>query len=170
MSSPSNPVNIRVPRPAIGGAIDGISASYTTPIGTPDLRALRANYVGTPPRNIPPRTSAATPARDASPLLPAADTATPVHKKIAFGGISAQRADGPVHDTETPPPLDLDDLPEEDKAKVLRRHLVSKEERQKGLSTPDRPSRSPSASGHRVPREDTEPFPVPYDAPGADIT
>ena len=168
----SNPVNIRVPRPVAGG--DGISGSFvgTTPLGTPDLRALRAIYAGTPPPNIPPR-GLGTPARAPSPLPLPSLSATPNLRPPVIGGISARRPDSPAHGSDTPPVLDLDDMPEEDKAKVLRRHLVSKEERQKHadrVSNSDLPSRPPSSAKSRPQRADTELFPVPYDAPGADIT
>ena len=68
---------------------------------------------------------------------------------------------------------------------MLRKHLVSREARQGNRpATPDLaipgPSNNDSDSGNlshrssvsqiRLQREDTEPFPVPYDAPGADIT
>lgn len=95
-----------------------------------------------------------------------------------LSGISARRPSTPSsgHDAIC---VDLGDLPDEEKAKVLRRHLVSREERQAG-SESDVPeqeiSRQPSVmftqgssiQPHR--RQDTDPFPVPYDAPGADIT
>lgn len=79
----------------------------------------------------------------------------------------------------------FDELTDEEKARVLRRHLVSKEERQnngagpsdQAAGTSSRPDSTPgnlsnrsSVSQFRPQREDTEPFPVPYDAPGADIT
>jgi proton-coupled amino acid transporter len=166
-------VNIRVPRPALGAAVDGISGSYATPIGTPDLRALRAHYVGTPPPNIPPRGIVATPARTVSPFLPASGSATPISRNAVVAETSVRRADTHAHGTETPLPVDLDDFPEEEKAKVLRRHLVSKEERLKRLSNSDSglPSRTPSPRRQTsIERKDTELFPVPYDAPGADIT
>ena len=77
----------------------------------------------------------------------------------------------------------FDELTDEEKARILRRHLVSREERQ--IVGPDQPvagtssrpgsdsgevSKRSSSSQLRLQREDTEPFPVPYDAPGADIT
>lgn len=82
----------------------------------------------------------------------------------------------------------LDDLTDADKAKILRRHLVSREERNlnlgEGTSATRRSphgsvssgsdggelSKRPSSAQIRVQREDTEPFPVPYHAPGADVT
>jgi len=66
---------------------------------------------------------------------------------------------------------------------VLRRHLVSRDERDTPEGSKD-PQESPSIHGSdpgmlsqrssssqiRPQREDTEPFPVPYHAPGADVT
>jgi solute carrier family 36 (proton-coupled amino acid transporter) len=125
-----------------------------SPVGTPDLHALRAAYIGTPPvvPNIPPRgtgTSSPIPGRDA--IRP---------------------------DIPDPTPLDIDDLPEEEKIKALRKYLVSKTERQ-DPNAPTAPgvqtsasrngASSPSSVKH-VEREETEPFPIPYHAPGADVT
>ncbi|KAF8071748.1 transmembrane amino acid transporter protein-domain-containing protein [Lyophyllum atratum] len=85
------------------------------------------------------------------------------------------------------PPVDLDGLPDEEKAKVLRRHLVSRQEREGGPSTESvdgngsdhhltvdgteqgPSSRRPSTSLHPE-RDDSEPFPIPYNAPGGDVT
>lgn len=72
--------------------------------------------------------------------------------------------------------VDLEDLPDEEKAKVLRRHLVSKDNRAGSNgsegSASTGPSRKSSNAQLRAPmrREDTEVFPVPYHAPGADVT
>ncbi|KAJ3791936.1 vacuolar amino acid transporter 4 [Lentinula aff. detonsa] len=145
MSSPSKPLGI--PR-------RGSQSRSATPAGTPDLRALKAQVIsGTPPvglsippPNIPPRTSSSAPS-------------------------------GPSGPSRTESPLDL---PNEEKAKILRRHLVSREERereridtQEGTPsfTPESPSQTRRSSGSgRIAREDSEPFPVPYAAPGADVT
>ncbi|TFK69689.1 hypothetical protein BDN72DRAFT_870584 [Pluteus cervinus] len=121
--------------------------------------------------------------------------------------------------SDTPPPGTVEDLPDEEKARVLRRYLVSKEERVAALAKPRTASNagselavsgsaseapgglvgqlrrslaaggrldndgigSPSAgesrrssiaaSGRQVHvKDDTEPFPIPYHAPGADVT
>ncbi|KAF9466587.1 transmembrane amino acid transporter protein-domain-containing protein [Collybia nuda] len=82
--------------------------------------------------------------------------------------------------------VDLVEMPDEEKVKVLRRHLVSKEERNNGhgearsiadsdLEAPHVPdvgsSRRSSSGANAGPmREDSEPFPIPYHAPGADVT
>lgn len=194
MTSPSQPVNIGSPRLVSGSPFEGVSGSFTTPVGTPDLRALRAQYtaVGTPPPpNIPPRGTpvsaqrtgesplSSTPLFEGSPLRPGPQV---------IGGISAARgrpATPSGSGSETPPRIDLDGLTDEEKAKVVRRHLVSKDERLNG------PGKTPSIAGSDLeipqshlhsrrsssntgpthpPREDTEPFPIPYHAPGADVT
>ncbi|KAJ3739350.1 vacuolar amino acid transporter 4 [Lentinula detonsa] len=129
MSSPSEPLGI--PR-------HGSQSRSATPAGTPDLRALKAQVIsGTPPvglsippPNIPPRTSSSAPSGPSGP----------------------SRTESPLD-----LPVDLDDLPDEEKAKILRRHLVSREERER--------ERIDTQEG-----EDNEPFPVPYAAPGADVT
>ncbi|KAF9485185.1 hypothetical protein BDN70DRAFT_910316 [Pholiota conissans] len=199
MTSPSQPVPIRSP-PRRGFALpdnDGPGSHSTPPIlGTPDLRALRAQYAGTPPLpNIPPRNSVTpTPRRD-SWSVPATTDGSPRRGPgpSAMGGLSATRqpASTTAGDSSVTP-IDLDDLPDEEKAKVLARHLVPKELRAKASSiTPkggdansssgsllEVPSGSESghtlsrrsSSGQVVRREDSEPFPIPYDAHGADVT
>ncbi|KAJ3992994.1 vacuolar amino acid transporter 4 [Lentinula boryana] len=124
----------------------GSQSRSATPAGTPDLRALKAQVIsGTPPVGTPASLSTA---------------------RIQLVGPS--RTESPL------------DLPNEEKAKILRRHLVSREERereridtQEGTPsfTPESPSQTRRSSGSgRIAREDSEPFPVPYAAPGADVT
>ncbi|KAF9056825.1 amino acid transporter [Rhodocollybia butyracea] len=168
MSSPSRPLSI--PR-------RGSHSQAATPIGTPDLRALRAQvFSGTPPvglsiplPNIPLRTSSPAPFEGAPESLSSART--PLSGPLA----------GPSSRTDSPAnlPVDLDDLPDEEKARILRRHLVSKEERERGEQQDDDANSSVAEPGPMtrrssgsvgVTREDTEPFPVPYNAPGADVT
>ncbi|KAJ3919918.1 vacuolar amino acid transporter 4 [Lentinula edodes] len=166
MSSPSKPVGI--PK-------RGSQSQSVTPAGTPDLRALRAQVIsGTPPvglsippPNIPPRTSSPVPLGQLVEGTPASSSTA----RIQLAGPS--RTDSPLN-----LPLDLDDLPDEEKAKILRRHLVSKGERERerrenpevtSLSEPVSQTRRSSGSG-RIAREESEPFPVPYAAPGADVT
>lgn len=89
----------------------------------------------------------------------------------------------------------LADVPDEEKARVLRRHLVSADER--GASSPTPMGQSPAGSGVNMggtptraefedvpgesgvngygsidaqPRDDSDQFPIPYDAPGGDVT
>lgn len=160
-------------------------------MGTPELRALRAQYaaMGTPPSNIPPRgnTPMARSGSSGISLVPPSDASVPRPGPQAVGGISAGKGPGtPGSGAETPGLPDLDGLPDEEKLKVLRRHLVSKEERQNrfgevpadlisNLSVPETTARSRrSSSGEgtsaQVQREDSEPFPIPYHAAGADVT
>ena len=75
----------------------------------------------------------------------------------------------------------LDDLTDEEKAKILRKHLVSPNERNPveddsrrgsmsaGSDSGDISKRS-SVAQLRPQRQDSEAFPVPYHAPGADVT
>ncbi|KAJ8521945.1 hypothetical protein ONZ45_g1461 [Pleurotus djamor] len=190
MSTPSKPVNIRSPKLGPTESDEALNAQ-ATPIGTPDLRALRAQYVGTPPPpNIPPRGTPGPP-RNGSPAIssvglpPVGVSVSPSPRLLPIVPPS-RRSETPLQvpqqgvsfgATEAIPPLSLEDLPDEEKARVLRRHLVSKGERQgvpggvggtraEGSSTPS--SRRSSQLGPR--REDSEPFPIPYHAPGADVT
>ncbi|KAJ3982984.1 vacuolar amino acid transporter 4 [Lentinula detonsa] len=168
MSSPSKPLGI--PR-------RGSQSRSATPAGTPDLRALKAQVIsGTPPvglsippPNIPPRTSSPAPSGPFVEGTPASLSTA----RIQLAGPS--RTESPLD-----LPVDLDDLPDEEKAKILRRHLVSREERERERIetqeatpsfTPEPTSQTRRSSGSgRIAREDSEPFPVPYAAPGADVT
>ncbi|KAH7926377.1 amino acid transporter [Leucogyrophana mollusca] len=182
MSSPSKPVNIGSPR------LRPSSASLT-PIGTPDLRALRAQYSGTPPvPNIPARYTPTTAANDGGvsfessslgPIIPPTGS-LPKAPRPSFGGISAKRpsSSGVPGSGGDSTPIDMDSLTDEEKARVLRRHLVMRDERQ-GAEQDARASGSDGApsAGSSTPvvrptllREPTETFPIPYDAPGADVT
>ncbi|KAF8627983.1 hypothetical protein AX15_004114 [Amanita polypyramis BW_CC] len=163
MSSPSQPVNIRQARPVTTDSV-ATSTANTPAFGTPDFRSRRILYSGTPPPpNIPPRT-VSIPPRAGSPAFPPAET--------------PQRA-GPstlgLTETQIPSPFDLDDLPEEEKIRVLRRHLALNEER----FGPDDETKSIFASEVDVPNEpdpigtpssSAGPFPIPYHAPGVDVT
>ncbi|KAG5647379.1 hypothetical protein DXG03_000447 [Asterophora parasitica] len=199
MTSPSKPVAIKSPRLAPSEAPDpSAPASFTTPIGTPSLNALRAQYAGTPtPPNIPLRGTTPTNAnqRTTSPgtniIFSKSDNPSPLRPgPQPVGGLSAtavtsSNTSGIGSGSETPP-VDLDGLPDEEKAKVLRRHLVSKKERDGdressdvneasdqhlAVDAPERAtlSRRPSSSTHPD-RQQSEPFPIPYNAPGADVT
>ena len=187
MTSPSRPFDIPSPRQAQSATAEGTPPVFGTPSSaSPSPRFLRAQYTGTPPvPNIPPR-SGATPIgtpRTAQPFLPGpAGEPSSSSPRLTVGGISARRPSTPASGQLDNP---FDDLTDEDKARVLRRHLVSREELQNNRpSTPDQVPGSSSRRGSdtgnishrssvsmlRPQREDTEPFPVPYDAPGADIT
>lgn len=78
--------------------------------------------------------------------------------------------------------MDLDDLPAEDKARVLRRHLRFREEHRPSRTDlrssdgsdqdtldPDDPP-AESSTPLRIPREVSDTFPIPYHVPGADVT
>lgn len=60
----------------------------------------------------------------------------------------------------------LADVPDEEKARVLRRHLVSAEER----SSATTPAGGSGDDDSAVERPNDEAFPIPYDAPGGDVT
>jgi hypothetical protein len=94
--------------------------------------------------------------------------------------------------SETPPVLDLDTLPDEEKAKVLRQLLALPQERQnnsgeaKSIAGSDRESSRdleqtsssrqsslrhlPSGVKDALQLDDEDSFPIPYNAPGADVT
>ena len=191
MTSPSQPLNIKVSSTRGGpGDLESHPASFAPSFtGTPDLRAIRAQFSGIPP-NIPARGSATPSLHPASSTvslraLPERSTSRPTPQLIS--GLSATRETLGTS-SETPPIADLiDDLPAEEKTKVLERHLVSKDQRMKALtegnsfkdsvmdriSRPDSPStisrRSSNGLSQRQ-KEDSEPFPILYDAPGADVT
>lgn len=175
MTSPSQPLNIKR-----GGPADSESqpTSYTPSLGTPHLRAIRAQFSGIPP-NIPLRGSVTPSLRPASSnvsLHTPPDRSAPRATPQLISGLSATRQ----------PIADLDDLPAEEKAKVLERHLVPKEQRMKaivegksgsGLDGVDPGSGSPFTISRRSSngisqhqKDDLEPFPIPYDIPGADVT
>ena len=175
-----NPLNAEGTPPTFGTPNLGISAS-------PSPRFLRAQYNGTPPPpNIPPRSNATPIGTPRAPLnyLPSLAGEPSSYSSRGLVGLPGSRPSGvaqPGALVDNP----FDDLTDEEKARVLRKHLVSREERQTNAAGPSDPvpaasSRAESESGnlskrssfsqYRVQREDTEPFPVPYDAPGADIT
>lgn len=180
MSSPppSLPVSIGSPRRR-----EDFRSGTPTPTGSPDIRALRAQLQGTPPiPNIPARytpVSSSYSGREV-PL----GTSFPTNElavRPPFSIVSGMRpstSDSPRSGIDFGA-VDLDNLPGEEKARILRRHLVLPDERQSraetsSMSGSDR-EEGPSASvltPLRTPqtRESSEAFPIPYDAHGADIT
>ncbi|GMK53645.1 hypothetical protein CspeluHIS016_0102310 [Cutaneotrichosporon spelunceum] len=70
----------------------------------------------------------------------------------------------------------LAEVTDEEKARVLRRHLVSAEERGSGSKAPTPANDTTSIEGSSqagdssVAQMPEEPFPIPYDAPGGDVT
>ncbi|KAF9260010.1 vacuolar amino acid transporter 4 [Marasmius fiardii PR-910] len=184
MSSPSSkPVAIK-PKTLRPESINDDNALRSAS-GSLDTRHLRAQFPGTPPNaalNIPlPRTG--TP-MSSSPAI----SSTPVPIGSADAQLLRGRASANRSSNASPmvQPVDLEDLPDEEKARILRRHLVLKEERERDLREVEdeeqqaqqlsvaAPSGSRSNSGSGtprvVPREVSEAFPIPYDAPGADVT
>ncbi|KAG0700274.1 amino acid transporter [Suillus ampliporus] len=183
MSSPSRPVNIGSPRQ---GHV--FHSGTPTPTGTPDLRAWRAQYTGTPPvPNIPARFTpdSFTSGSPGLNTLPQSEFLGRAYR-LPSGGISSARPSisgtpGSGFDSGA---LDLDNPPDEDKARVIRRHLLMREERQNRgdvnsiagseldgrVPNDDVPSAGSSTPPPAVLIEETEVFPIPYEAPGADIT
>ncbi|KAG1804416.1 amino acid transporter [Suillus subaureus] len=182
MTSPSRPVNIGSPRQ------DNVFHSGTpTPIGTPDLRAWRAQYTGTPPvPNIPARFSpeSFTSGSLGQNLLPQSEFLGRAYR-LPPTGISPRPSSaitpGSGFDSSV---LDLDTPPDDHKARVIKRHLLMREERQNRgdvnstsgslldgrVFNDDTPSPGSSTPPPATSREETEVFPIPYEAPGADIT
>lgn len=171
MTSPSKPLSIRNAGVIRGGHAESVTASFanSSAIGTPDFRSRRVGlqFAGTPPPNIPPRARSVVPGT-ASPgiSLPPSDIHTPQRgASSTYGGISAARPSG----AQTP--ADVDDLTEEEKIKVLRRHLALHQDRPLGETS----STTGTDAEGQVPDPDStpstaEPFSIPYHAPGADVT
>jgi proton-coupled amino acid transporter len=187
MTSPSQPLNINVSSTSGGQTdLESHSVSFAPSVGTPDLRAIRAQFSGIPP-NIPARgsvTPSLHPASSTASLRALPERSTSRSTPQLISGLSATRETIGTS-SETPPIADLDDLPAEEKAKVLERHLVSKDQRMKAFTegnnsfkdsvipAPDSPftiSRRSSNGPSQRQKEDQEPFPILYDAPGADVT
>lgn len=190
MSAPnSKPVGIASPRLRSDDAASFDSRGVS---GSPG----RAGWAGTPPPNIPPRFISAgsrpgsfTPTAGAA--FPNSRTSTPRDDAASGQGNDYLRVAGGVPPDDrggraTPTLQDLDDLPDEDKAKVLRRHLVSREEREaESLRRPSVASARPAMDAVQFnsndsggssyapsvgPGEDLDPFPVPFSSAGGDIT
>jgi proton-coupled amino acid transporter len=180
MSTPTRPVNIR---PGTSRNGDGSPIS-----GSPNVRALRGQY-GTPPvPNIPPRNIPVSSPNINIGILGSGSPRPSAPGTPIIGGIRMHAPGGPGSGTRTPASgyeNPFEELTDEEKARILRRHLVSREEREHQLdrkssfgSFADRgegPSRSKrqSINASRDPilaREDSDPFPIPYHTPGADLT
>lgn len=187
MSTPSKPLSIGSPhlRPRLDNETE-------EPVSqTPDLRQLRQQF-GTPPTwaAIPPFRSpgTVTPLAVGSPARPSssADARSQNIRQIT-SPLAADAVTGTSTPLEVP---DLATLGEEEKIKVLRKHLVSREQRlghSRGASnhsqlSSGRPSlhepnsnRSHSRQASRPSspgpsKNNSEPFPLPYNALGGDIT
>ena len=178
MSSPARPVNIRPGTPQ-----DHDASSIS---GSPGIRALRTQY-GTPPiPNIPPRNIPAS-----SPNINIGTGSGSPRPSIAgtpiIGGIR-MHSGGPGSGTRTPASgyeNPFEELTDEEKARIIRRHLVSREQREHQLDRqssigsfadrgegPSRTQRQSVNASHdpAPPVDDSEPFPIPYHTPGADLT
>lgn len=192
MTSPTRPVNIVSPRLSSAAGVGTPSSrrgpgSRGSPAGTPysvggtpDLRSLRAQYVGTPPLpNIPPRTGTPRPSSSTEPLVFGRGSPRPAP---ALSELSARRPTTPaavglgLEDAPPPDPtIDTESFQGDERVKVLRKHLVSREERQAANynGSSGLPSRQASSSNLAIefqPDPDPDAFPVPYHTPGADIT
>lgn len=169
---PSKPVDIASARTRATVDPSGDTGSPSVS-GSPSARALRALYAGTPPPpNIPVRSS---------------QTPFGTPRGLGFAG-SFPSGEGPSsrrvstalpRRPGTPVSGDanfLDDLSEEDRARVLRKHLVSRDERTDSprgsiSALPDNGALSKRSSASQLHVQgESEPFPVPYHAPGADVT
>ena len=170
MSSPSKPLSIGSPRPR-QLIDDGDDENIAH---TPDLRQLRQQF-GTPPvgTTIPPFRTPGSLSHTAigSPLRPSSSAAIRSHGT----GTPLETADVPA-------------LGDDEKIKILRKHLVSREERmghsantsrlssrrpsvhenQGSQQTPSRHETRPSTPGPS--QSSSSPFPIPYHSPGGDIT
>ncbi|CCL98797.1 uncharacterized protein FIBRA_00802 [Fibroporia radiculosa] len=176
--SPSKPLDIASPRSA-STELPSTPVPVSVISGSPSPRALRAQYAGTPPPpNIPRRgTPLGTPNIAGNSPLPGSTLLAGVGEpssSVPVGGLSARRPSGLSSTPGSGSDLHmLDELTDEDKAKILRRHLVSRQEREGSISASSdngAVSKRSSMSHLRTQREDSEPFPVPYHAPGADVT
>jgi solute carrier family 36 (proton-coupled amino acid transporter) len=182
MSSPSKPLAIGSPR-GRDSAAAGAASETALPLGTPDNRALRAAYIGTPPvPNIPPRGGTPRLGSDSPSsnnlALPKTGSSNDIVNSFAsrkgstFGGRRPATPGSPGAVS-----IDIDDLPEEEKARILRRHLVSGNDRRldkKPSTDADFPSLSSGSTprggpSRAEPEQETDVFPVPYHTPGADI-
>jgi len=168
--------------------IPGPSSGSMAP--STDTPSSRAFHYTPPVANIPPRgTGQSTSVADGTSHPQHTLDFTPSSIRPSIDGdISgfrkASSALSPSNITEIPY-LDPDEFPDEEKAKVLARHLRLREEGTTNIELPKpAPSVSETASIHSNPssqrstiprdtgkaREDSVSFPISYDAPGADMT
>lgn len=155
MTSPSSskPVPIRSPRLAQFDTSGANSTSQNTPVGTPDIRIIRSSgRFSTPPLDLPPRNVGQ-------------DTPTPPGS-FSGRGLLVRRGSS----TPSVNPNILDELSDADKAKIIRRHLVSREERNNGGDFIRQDNIEVAQASHPSTPQSTERFPIPYDTPGGDIT
>ena len=174
----SSPMNIKkIPGPLSGSTVPSVN--------TPNSRAFQY----TPPvANIPPRGTT-------GQNIPIADGTSQQQPTLDFNPSSIRPSiDGGLRKASTAltssniteiSHLDPDEFPDEEKAKVLARHLRLREEGATNFELPKpAPSVPETASIHSNPssqrsttprdtgkaREDSVSFPISYDIPGADTT
>ena len=159
--SSSRPLDIASPRVASPDEL-----LQRTPQGTPDIRGLRAHFEP-PPLDFP--------LRNAPVSSSAASRRTPLSSSPSGTRTPLLR---PGSDTPPRNANVLEDLSDSEKAKVLRRHLVSREERTYANSVVEDPSSRPGTSlgpgvvgpSSSYPHQGSETFPLPYDVVGGDVT
>lgn len=177
--SPSKPMNIGSPRQTpdefFSASVSGRQGSMPGPgFSTPSSRPARQGTPSTPPiANIPLRNTDGSPATGGLP----ASFSTRLRTPHSDGSTTPALGDSPSRAL-------LDDVTEEEMARVLRRHLVPRRAPEVGADIgPEETydgSRRGSGSGSQtsIPsaqetsgdQVEQEPFPIPYDAPGGDIT
>jgi proton-coupled amino acid transporter len=196
---PSKPLNIGSPRSGQGLTRDPRDLLSATPTGAgvsgSPMRPGGIGITSTPPvPNIPrfgtPRATPAFPSPSGpSGLIGAGGSPAGTPGSFTAAGLSTTRPASSLYGAEGTNTPNLDDLPDDEKARVLRRHLMTREEREAAAATavPEEPvgsrrdsdtslhlstysgalkSRRPSAAV----RQDTEAFPVPFEVPGTDVT
>lgn len=179
MSKPSKPLDIRSSRPADDRTETPGSLGRAPIVGTPTGRNGGRGTPATPTiANIPLRGSDGLPASSSlprgSPMLP---------RTPQTGGSST-----PIGESSSGLRVNLDDVTEEEMARVLRRHLVPRRgvegeaddngvggsSRRPSESVPSSTRNGEDGDDNKQPpapqRQDSETFPIPYDAPGGDIT
>ena len=180
-SNSSRPLDIsprREPDEFAPSSVQGTSGSPAFRVGTPTTRlgVQRAGTPSTPPiANIPPRFGG-----DNSPAggggLPASFSARSLRPRTPQTNGASTPTGVPPGGSPASGRLNLDDVTEEEMARVLRRHLVPRRGVDANVEeTPAESSRRGSISAANTPRpalqdHDEDSFPIPFDAPGGDIT
>ncbi|KAL5526503.1 hypothetical protein ACEPAF_8227 [Sanghuangporus sanghuang] len=181
-SNSSRPLDISSPRrnpdEFAPSSVQQTSGSPAFRSGTPTARlgVPRAGTPSTPPiANIPPWFGG-----DGSPAsggdLPASFSARSLRPRTPQTNGSDTPTGVPPGGSPASGRLNLDDVTDEEMARVLRRHLVPRRGADANTDeTPAESSRHGSASASSTPKqipqqEDSDSFPIPFDAPGGDIT
>ena len=180
----STPGHSRASSPPVRIRPSGRRDDNSTPLLTPPLPSdslgLPGSF-GTPPPNIPPRLVSRQ-GVGSSPRLGGAFGSPPRGSPLISGSASPVGGLEERGRSGTPAPKDLDDLPDEEKARVLRKHLVSREERVNSRQpsvTRDSVTRPQTSDVHiaasqsgpsSIHKVDEDEFPSPFSHPGGDIT